>query len=52
MFVFSLTCLLSAVALVDIAPRYPHRVATLERLAGFLILAGLIPLGAALPLFR
>ncbi|NEU11093.1 hypothetical protein G3T14_02970 [Methylobacterium sp. BTF04] len=52
MFVFSVTCLVGSVVLVDVARRYPHRGAVLERIAGFLILAGLIPIGASLPLFR
>lgn len=52
MFAFSVTCLISAVALADIAPRYPSREPALERVAGFLLLAGLIPIGAGLPLFR
>lgn len=52
MFAFSVICLVVGVATAGASLRYPDRGALLERIAGCLILAGLIPIGAALPLFR
>ncbi len=52
MFAFSVICLIVGVGTAGISDRYPHRGAALERIAGCLILAGLIPIGAGLPLFR
>lgn len=52
MFALNALCLVAGLAAAAAAVRYPQRGAMLERAAGFLILAGLIPIGAGLPLFR
>ena len=52
MFVLSLMCLVSGVALAAAAPHRPERKAAFERVGGGLIVGGLCLLGAGLPLFR
>ena len=47
--VLSLASLISGTALATAAERYPAYVATLERSAGTLMIAGLMLLGSSLP---
>lgn len=52
MFALNAFCLAAGLTAAGAAVRYPQRGAMLERAAGLLLLAGLIPIGAGLPLFR